>query len=156
MRKWARLPLSWVAVLPTALVLMAPGPATAQECMVGTFGPLTLAARETMTLCVTNLDAPTPRRVGFAFYDAFHAREPLKLEYADLARGAGACISFRPSREDSRTIVARAGFVRAVDDPAQPLALSAKTSSRSDDGDVDGRDFLVWQRGDPPPPPPPV
>jgi hypothetical protein len=152
MRRSARLSLAVIAL--STLALTAGNPASAQECMVGTFGPLTLAARETVTLCVTNLDAPASRRVGFAFYDAFSAREPLQLEYADLAPGAGTCITFRPSRDHAPTIVARAGFIRAADDPAQPLALSAKVSAR---GDVDGRDFLVWQRGgDPPPPPPPV
>jgi hypothetical protein len=143
-----------IVVLATVLLLTPPRHADAQECMVGTFGPLTLTARETVTVCVTNLDAPTPRRVGFAFYDAFDARKPLRLEYVELAKGAGACTSFRPSREESRTIVARAGFIRAEADPAQPLALAAQISRA---GDVDGRDFLVWRRGgDPPDPPGPL
>ena len=148
MRRWGRLSLG-VVVLSTTLVLAAPRPASAQECMVGTIGPLTLTARDALTLCVTNLDARGSRRVGIAFYDAFSAREPLRLEYADLALGAGNCKTFRPTRE-SRTIVARAGFIRAVDDPAQPIALAAQISRA---GDVDGRDFLVWQRGGDPPGP---
>jgi hypothetical protein len=151
MERWGRLTLGVVA-LSTALALTTSRPATAQECMVGTFGPLSLAARDTVTLCVTNLDAPTSRRVGFAFYDAFNARVPLQLEYADLSHGAGTCVSFRPGRDASRTIVARAGFIRAVNDPAQPLALSAKTSSKTD-GDVDAGDFIVWRRGGDPPGP---
>ena len=147
MRKYAR--LSCVAMVLLAMAVLAvSGTASAQECMAGTFGPLTLATRQTVTLCVTNLDAKATRRVGFAFYDAFDAREPLRLEFANVVVGAGHCASFHPSR-DALTIVARAGFIRGVDDPAQPLALSAQISKA---GDVDGRDFLVWQRGpvDPP------
>jgi hypothetical protein len=121
--------------------------------MVGTIGPLSLTSRQTLTLCATNLDAQTSRRVGFAFYDAFEAREPLQLEYADLALGDGACRGFRPSR-DSLTVVARAGFVRAAEDPARPLALSAQILPRT--GVVDAADYLVWRSnfGENPPPPP--
>lgn len=132
------------------LLLAVPGPARAQECMVGTTGPLTLTSRQTLTLCVTNLDAQSTRRVGFAFYDAFNAREPLRLEYADLALGAGTCTSFRPS-QDSFTVVARTGYVRAPEDPAQPLAGSAQVSPRQ--GVVDAADYVLWRSnfGDPPP-----
>jgi hypothetical protein len=152
MRRCGRLSLGLV-VLSGTLLLAITRPARAQECMVGTIGPLFLTSRQTLTLCATNLDAQTSRRVGFAFYDAFEAREPLRLQYADLALGAGACSSFQPSR-DSLTVVARAGFVRAAEDSARPLALSAQIFPRA--GVVDAADYVVWRSsfGANPPPPP--
>lgn len=142
MGKWGRLTLGVVVLSPT-LALATPAPAIAQECMVGTFGPLTLASRESLTLCATNLEAQGSRRVGLAFLDAFNAREPLRLEYVDLAPGAGACHSFRPARDD-RTIVVRAGFIRATTEPEQSIALSAQKKSAN--GTVDAADYVVWRK----------
>lgn len=141
MRKYAR--FSCVAIALSAMAVLADHrPAQAQECMVGTIGPLTLASREILTLCATNLEAQGSRRVGLAFLDAFNAREPLRLEYVELAFGAGACHSFRPVR-DHHTVVVRAGYIRASTDPEQSIALSAQKASAN--GVVDAADYVVWR-----------
>lgn len=132
MSKRRQRPLVLVALHGMLFASLAP--AGAQECTVSTAGPLVLTSDQTLTVCASNLDAPSARRVGVAFYDAFDAREPLRLEYVDLAPGAGSCTSFRPP-EESLSVVARAGYVRAPEDPAQPLALSAQ---------VTGRAYALW------------
>lgn len=142
--------LIWVlAGVAGFLFLGYPGPARAQECVITMTGPLTLTSRQVVTVCATNLGAPRTVRLGVAFYDAFNAREPLRLDYLDLAAKAGACASFRAPGRTSH-IVAQVGYVSAAGDPKRPLAASAEVFRRdlNGDGDVDGRDFLVWQRGD--------
>jgi hypothetical protein len=142
MRRYARFSFVAIALSVTA-VLVDHRPAQAQECMVGTIGPLTLTSREGLTLCATNLEAHGSRRVGLALLDAFNTREPLRLEYVDLSLGAGACHSFRPPR-DHHTIVVRTGYIRAATDPEQAIALSVQKTSAN--GNVDAADYVVWRK----------
>jgi hypothetical protein len=109
---------------------------------------MTLTSRQTLAVCVTNLGAPRKERLGVAFYNAFDAREPLQLDYLDLDQKAGTCTSFRTTGQHAR-IIAEAGYVGVTEDPERPIAVSAEVfqTDFARSGDVDGRDFLVWQRG---------
>lgn len=114
-----------VVLFSGATVSTLTSPANAQECSVNTAGPVSLRSSQALTICATNLDAPRTARLGVAFYDAFNAREPLRLEYFNLSQGAGTCTTFRAGK-DSLTVVARAGYVLAEGDGAEPLALSVQ------------------------------
>src|SRR5262245_2679951 len=117
--------LLWVLAGVAGILLLGhSGPLQAQECNTTTTGPLTLASRQVVTVCATNLGAPRTVRLGVAFYDALDAREPLQINYLSLAQKTGACASFRAARQTTR-VVAQVGYVGATTDPERPLAASA-------------------------------